>query len=168
MIDMEHKYKVLVAEDEPLILAGLKFYVEEWGYASAIEEAPNGKVALEKCYSFAPDIIVSDIRMPGMDGLTMLQEIRKTGLKTKVIYYSGYAEFEYAREAIRLGAFDYLLKPIIQDKLYEVLDNAAAEIDAEEEQHLEIGRKRERMEVVCEFLWVEVISPLMSFRRIWQ
>ena len=57
MIDMEHKYKVLVAEDEPLILAGLKFYVEEWGYASAIEEAPNGKVALEKCYSFAPDII---------------------------------------------------------------------------------------------------------------
>lgn len=153
MIDMEHKYKVLVAEDEPLILAGLKFYVEEWGYASAIEEAHNGKVALEKCYSFAPDIIVSDIRMPGMDGLTMLQEIRKTGLKTKVIYYSGYAEFEYAREAIRLGAFDYLLKPIIQDKLYEVLDNAAAEIDAEEEQHLEIGRKRERMEVVCEFLW---------------
>ena len=83
----------------------------------------------------------------------MLQEIRKTGLKTKVIYYSGYAEFEYAREAIRLGAFDYLLKPIIQDKLYEVLDNAATEIDAEEEQHLEIGRKRERMEVVCEFLW---------------
>lgn len=46
MIDMEHKYKVLVAEDEPLILAGLKFYVEEWGYASAIEEAHNGKVAL--------------------------------------------------------------------------------------------------------------------------
>ncbi len=152
MINMEHKYKVLVAEDEPLILAGLKFYVEEWGCASAVEEAHNGKIALEKCLSFAPDIVVSDIRMPGMDGITMLKEIRKNGLKTKVIYYSGYAEFEYAREAIRLGAYDYLLKPIIQDKLYEVLDNAVAEIDAEE-QRTAIERKRERMEAVCEFLW---------------
>ena len=152
MINMEHKYKVLVAEDEPLILAGLKFYVEEWGYASAVEEAHNGKIALEKCFAFVPDIVVSDIRMPGMDGITMLKEIRKNGLKTKVIYYSGYAEFEYAREAIRLGAFDYLLKPIIQDKLYEVLDNAVAEIDAEE-QRTAIERKRERMEAVCEFLW---------------
>lgn len=151
---MERKYRVLVAEDEPLILAGLKFFVEQWGRTEWMEEAYNGKDALEKCLANHPDIIISDIRMPGMDGIEMLEAIRQAGLKTRLVFYSGYAEFDYAREAIRLGAFDYLLKPIQQEKLCEVLDKAAAEIISEEEKYTSIREKKNQMEAICEVLWI--------------
>lgn len=152
---MERRYKILIAEDEPIILAGLKLFAGEWGRAEEpIGEASNGKEALEKCLAAPPDIVISDIRMPGMDGIQMLDEIRKAGLETKIIFYSGYAEFEYAREAVRLGAFDYLLKPIQQENLWKVLDAAAEEIASHEEKYDSIQEKKSQMEAVLEALWM--------------
>lgn len=87
-----------------------------------IGEANNGVMALEEIEKKKPDILFTDIRMPGYSGLELLELLRKKELQTKVILISGYAEFEYAQSAIRNGAYDYLLKPIDQEKLQIVLE----------------------------------------------
>lgn len=79
-------------------------------------------MALEEIEKKKPDILFTDIRMPGYNGLELLELLRKKELDTKVVLISGYAEFEYAQSAIRNGAYDYLLKPIDQDKLQTVLE----------------------------------------------
>lgn len=116
-------YTVFLADDERWILFGLKKLIEKTGLPfQVIGEATNGVNALEELEGKKPDILFSDIRMPGLDGLTLLEKIREKKLQTKVVFISGYAEFEYARRALQLDAFDYLLKPIEQDKLAEVLN----------------------------------------------
>ena len=87
-----------------------------------VGEANNGVMALEEIEKKKPDILFTDIRMPGYNGLELLELLRKKELDTKVVLISGYAEFEYAQSAIRNGAYDYLLKPIDQDKLQTVLE----------------------------------------------
>lgn len=85
-------------------------------------EVSNGVMDMEEIERLQPDVLMTDIRMPGMDGLTLIEKIREKNLDTKVIIISGYAEFEYARRAIRGGAVDYLLKPVEQEKLEAVFD----------------------------------------------
>ena len=77
--------------------------------------------AMEAIQEMNPDVVISDIRMPGFNGIELIERIRLQGLETKVILISGYAEFEYAQKALRLGAFDYLLKQVDRNKLTETL-----------------------------------------------
>ena len=113
-------YSVYIADDEMWVIVGLKKRIEKTGLPfQVIGEANNGVMALEEIEKKKPDILFTDIRMPGYSGLELL---RKKELQTKVILISGYAEFEYAQSAIRNGAYDYLLKPIDQEKLQIVLE----------------------------------------------
>ena len=114
--------KVFIVDDEMWIIIGLKKLIEKSNLPfQVIGEANNGVSALEEIEEKKPDIVFTDIRMPGYDGLELIRRIKEKNLDMKVVFISGYADFEYARTAIRLGAFDYLLKPIEQDKLNEVL-----------------------------------------------
>lgn len=123
-------YKVLLVDDEPWISYGLKRLIdwEGLGY-TIIGEAINGIKALEIIDLEQPDVVISDIRMPGLDGIKLMEEIHARKLKTKVIIISGYAEFEYAQKAINFGAFDYLLKQVERDKLIEVMTNLSGVLD---------------------------------------
>lgn len=123
-------YKVLLVDDEPWISYGLKRLIdwESLGY-TIIGEAINGIKALEIIDLEQPDVVISDIRMPGLDGIKLMEEIHARKLKTKVIIISGYAEFEYAQKAINFGAFDYLLKQVERDKLIEVMTNLSGVLD---------------------------------------
>ena len=116
-------YSVYIADDEMWVIVGLKKRIEKTGLPfQVIGEANNGIMALEEIEKKKPDILFTDIRMPGYSGLELLELLRKKELQTKVILISGYAEFEYAQSAIRNGAYDYLLKPIDQEKLQIVLE----------------------------------------------
>ena len=122
-----HRQKVFIVDDEMWIIIGLKKLIEKSNLPfQVIGEANNGVSALEEIEEKKPDVVFTDIRMPGYDGLELIRRIKEKDLDMKVVFISGYADFEYARTAIRLGAFDYLLKPIEQDKLNEVLERLLA------------------------------------------
>lgn len=139
-------YRVLVADDELWMTLSIKKLIEKSGLLfRVIGEVMNGVAALEAVEREKPDLLITDIRMPGYDGLELLEQMKKKCLATKVILLSGYAEFEYARKAIRLDAFDYLLKPVKQEQLESTLQElvrvfeggeAVSEFDSQEEENL--------------------------------
>jgi len=116
-------YSVLLVDDEPWVTYGIKKLLdwESLGFI-LIGEAHNGIEALKIIIDKKPDVVISDIKMPGLDGIELLEQISLKKLNTKVILVSGYAEFNYAQKAIRYGAFDYLLKQIDRNKLIDVLE----------------------------------------------
>ena len=116
-------YKKILADDEIWVIMGLKKLIEKTGAPfRVVGEANNGIVALEEIEEKKPDVLITDIRMPGMDGLQLMQMIQEKNLETRVVLVSGYAEFNYAQQAMRMGAVDYLLKPVETEALAEVME----------------------------------------------
>lgn len=117
--------KVLIADDEPFIVRGLKKILpwEELGYR-IVGEASDGGEAAKLLVETRPDIMVSDICMPGMSGIELLKLASISRLPTKVIFLSGHREFSFARDAVAYGAVDYLMKPIRVDELKRALARA--------------------------------------------
>ena len=116
-------YKIFLADDEIWVIMGLKKLIEKTGAPfRVVGEANNGIVALEEIEEKKPDVLITDIRMPGMDGLQLMQMIQEKNLETRVVLVSGYAEFNYAQQAMRMGAVDYLLKPVETEALAEVME----------------------------------------------
>ena len=117
--------RVLLADDEVIIrnlikqlLAPLQPPVE------IVAEATNGKEAIELCKRYRPDVVITDIRMPKMGGLELLEQLRSENPTLPIILISAYDDFDYAKKALKNGAFDYLLKPIDEDELYRAVDRA--------------------------------------------
>lgn len=111
-------YQVYLIDDEPWVLIGLERLIswEEYGFC-VVGKSTSSKEAWGQITQLKPDVVVTDIRMPGLNGLDLLGKIREENLNTKVVLVSGFAEFEYARIAIRDGAFEYLVKPVSKDQL---------------------------------------------------
>ncbi|AOZ93456.1 response regulator [Paenibacillus crassostreae] len=132
MVAISNKYKVILVDDEPLILRSLKAAIP-WNELNleVVGEARNGEGALHLIQETSPHMIISDIRMPGIDGISLMKEVSLNNPKLIFIIISGYGEFEYAREALRQGAFDYLLKPIDHDELTEMLKRAIQRLDSQ-------------------------------------
>jgi two-component system response regulator YesN len=112
----------MIVDDEPIIRMGLKKIIawEEYGF-KIVCEARDGEEALKLLDEHSIDFIVSDIKMHKINGIELLRTIRDRKLDTFVLLLSGYDEFSYAQEGIRLGAFDYILKPIDSEKLKNIL-----------------------------------------------
>ncbi len=116
-------YKVILADDETWELIGLKKLIEKFSLPlQVVGEAENGVVALEEVEKKKPQILITDIRMPGLSGLEILEKVQERGLDVDVIVLSGYAEFSFAQSALRYGAKDYLLKPVEPEMLRDVLE----------------------------------------------
>lgn len=125
--------KVFLVEDELLIREGIKKMPwEEEGF-SFVGEASDGELAYPMIMEKKPDILITDIRMPFMDGIELSRLVREKLPETKVIFLSGYNEFEYAKEAISIGVTDYLLKPINAAKLMEAIHRVAEVIEKDRE-----------------------------------
>lgn len=105
--------KVMLLDDELWELRGLKNMLpwEKYGF-TVLYALGNPLEALEILQKESIDVLVSDIRMPALDGISLIKKMREMSLDTEVVFVSGYAEFEYAQEALRAGAYDYLLKPV--------------------------------------------------------
>jgi len=112
--------KILIVEDEKLTRDSLEYDFKELGY-SLVEKAADGIEALDAIEMSKPDVIFADVRMPRMDGLHLLQEVKKSGSPPIFVVVSSYDSFEYAKTALEQGAFAYLLKPVAEDDLKSCL-----------------------------------------------
>ena len=125
-------YRVIIVDDEPIIRKGLRETIEWDSLGLEVAgEAANGVEALRLVRSIRPEILITDIRMPEMDGLALIQEVRQLDFDVKITILSGYSDYDYLKAAIKLGVDNYLLKPIDNDELISNLKNAVSEIEKE-------------------------------------
>ena len=115
--------RTVIVDDEPRIRDGLSTLIE-WGELGfiVVDKAANGIEAMNKYKSLEPDLIIADIRMPEMNGLELVRAIRSAGGTMHVLILSGYADFEYAKQAMTLRIDGYLLKPVDEERLARALD----------------------------------------------
>src|SRR5215213_1533645 len=125
-------YKVFLVEDEIVTREGIRDTVD-WAAAGYqfCGEAPDGEIALPLIYERRPETVITDIKMPFMDGLQLCRILREKLPATKIIILSGHDEFKYAQEAIQIGVTEYLLKPIVPQDLLTALRKVAHQIDEE-------------------------------------
>ncbi|MBP5609171.1 MAG: response regulator [Lachnospiraceae bacterium] len=126
--------KVFLAEDEYVIREGIKKNIDwEAIRCEFCGEAADGETALEKVAELKPDLIISDIRMPFMDGLEFCSKAKEMFPDIKIILLTGYEEFEYARKAIDIGVERYLTKPISREELSTILSKQAAAFNTKQD-----------------------------------
>jgi two-component system response regulator YesN len=140
-------YKVFLVEDEIVAREGIRDNVD-WK-ANGLEfcgEAPDGEIALPILLTIKPDILITDIKMPFMDGLQLSRIIHERMPWVKLIILSGHDEFEYAQEAIRLGVTEYLLKPVTVQDLNNVLQKIVAQLEQEKRDQENIHKLQEKLQ----------------------
>lgn len=138
------RYQVFVAEDESRIREGIRSHLERTGRYLLCGEAADGEMALSAILELKPDILITDIRMPFMDGLALSRAVKRAIPRTKIVIISGHDEFEYAQQAISIGVDEYLLKPLSSKSLLETLDKTADRIEEERSRLADIHRDRMR------------------------
>ena len=126
--------KAFLVEDETVIREGLRDKIPwgQYGY-ELVGEAADGEMALPLIRKYKPDVLITDIKMPFMDGLSLSKIVHEEAPDTKIIIMSGYDDFEYARQAIEVGVMQYLLKPITKSKLTSVLAEVREKIEENQE-----------------------------------
>ncbi|MCL2034856.1 MAG: response regulator [Oscillospiraceae bacterium] len=131
---------VLIADDEKWMRDTLLTSIEweQHGFY-IVGEAEDGTEAFGMIELYEPDIVLTDIQMPHLDGIALLEKAKGLGLDSIFIYFSGYDKFEYAKSALNLGAMGYILKPVDEDELLEMLLKAKALIKNEKETAKETG-----------------------------
>lgn len=126
--------KLLIADDEDTIRRGVAKYIQlHTDRFSKVYEAENGQEAIDLILKYRPDILLLDVQMPLKNGIDVMQEAEKAGLKPLTIILSGYDEFKYAQQAIRYGAKEYLLKPTRAADILSCLNRMADEYFGPEE-----------------------------------
>ena len=147
-----NEIKVFLVEDEMVIRRGIKNSIdwEKEGYIFC-GEASDGELAYPMIIKEKPDILITDIRMPFMDGLELCKLVKKELPNIKILILSGYDEFDYAKEAIRLGVTEYLLKPISSGKLLEALNGVSESIRREKEDKDLVRKYMEEMRENTEY-----------------
>ena len=127
--------KVMIVDDLEVIRRQMKrlpLWGEESGFV-IVDEASDGKEALEKLHHQPVDLLITDIRMPRIDGIELLKEVQQQKLASCVVFLSEHSEFAFAKEAIQFGIFDYLVKPVKKDELQQLLEKVKANISVREE-----------------------------------
>ncbi|TBL81199.1 response regulator [Paenibacillus thalictri] len=133
--------KVLLVDDKESVVQGIRKHIDwEALGVSEVEIALDGKEALEKFAHFPADLLVTDIKMPNMNGIELMGKLRATGHAMRFVVLSGYEEFEYAKQALALGASDYVLKPVDINELTEIVSKQLQELVKMKEQ----GEQRQR------------------------
>lgn len=132
-------FSMMIVDDEPVIRQGIKTSIDWSTYGiNIVGEASNGQEALEKIIKLKPNILITDIRMPVMDGLELAEQVRLKQADTKIIILSGYDDFQYAKKSINLKVTEYLLKPFGAEELIEVILNLKEKIISENQEKEEV------------------------------
>ncbi len=134
--------KVLIVEDEIHARTGLTELIESWGYTA--EGAADGVEGLEKVISWKPAIVVTDLKMPRMDGMELLGRIAELPDRVAVVMMTAQGSIESAVEAMRLGAYDYVPKPVEPMRLRTILQNASLQHDTDIDTEFEAKKRRQR------------------------
>jgi DNA-binding NtrC family response regulator len=129
MTRKDESFEILIVDDNREIRTILEEYLKEEGYLA--EGAGDGQEALAKYADKTYDLIITDLNMPGMTGIELIKEISKGGHTTEFIIITGYASLDTAIEAVKAGAFDYLVKPFRIEELNVVIKNVRDKITLE-------------------------------------
>lgn len=130
-MNMGQNIRVLVIEDEKTIRDYIARKLEEvWPACKVVAKAYNGQKGLKLIREFEPDVVFTDIRMPIMDGIAMMADLRATHPDLPIVVLSGYDEFEYARQSMKYGVFEYLLKPPSEETLKQTVDKLSKIVHA--------------------------------------
>lgn len=137
-------YRIMLVDDEEEVRKAIirQMDWEQLGF-TVVGDAENGEDALEKMEQLEPDVVITDIRMPYMDGLSLTARIREKYPSTKILIFSGYDDFEYAQKAIKLNVTEYILKPVNGQELAQILTRVRTSLDEEIEQRRNINSLRE-------------------------
>lgn len=156
-------YKVLVVDDEQIVCDAVRYIISKREDELVIcGSASNGREAIELTKSLMPDIIIMDIRMPGINGIEAIKEIKHVYPDMKFIIISAYEQFEFAKQAVQLGVKEYILKPINRMKLNQVLDQLIVELEAEQEQKARDLETMERLYNMLPFLETGFIYSILT------
>lgn len=132
-------YRVMLVDDEETITEGLKITIDwEQNRCKVVETCGDGDDAISKAAIVKPDIVITDIRMLNLDGLSMIEQLKESHPKLKFIVLSGYSEFNLAKRAILLGITAYLLKPIDEEELEDALARCIYSIEKDIENRANI------------------------------
>lgn len=123
-------YKVIVVEDETMVRHGIILTID-WAALDCViaGEAANGEEGVSLAERLSPDIIVTDVKMPRMDGVEMITKLREHGCRSRFIILTAYGDFKYAQSALRLGVSDYLLKPLKDGDLEQAILHIRSQIE---------------------------------------
>ena len=166
-------YKVFIVEDEVIVREGLRDNIlwEQNGFILA-GEAGDGEIALPMIRRERADILITDIRMPFMDGLSLCKMVKEELPDIKILILSGYDDFEYARKAIEIGVSEYLTKPVTRKAVTQALERIRKKLDAEREKDGFLYLERDEMKEYEQFLrrrfFEDVFSGSCSVSEIYQ
>lgn len=150
---------ILIIDDEPSVLESLRECLEDEGYE--VHEAAEGEAGLRLFRSINPEVVVTDLRMPGMPGLDVINEIRKLNRTVPIIVITGYGTLDAAIEAIRSEVHDFITKPIDPDYLKDTLDKARAGVHAAHEIEKGVVSLREQVELL-QMEWQGQLAKLVE------
>ena len=122
-------YSILVADDEKIGRKGVHFLLDQMDEELDIIEAKNGKEALQYIQNHHLDILLTDIKMPFLDGIELIKEALKVQPNLKIAIFSGYSDFEYAKNALSLGVLEYILKPVNPEEFKTTIKKVIGEVD---------------------------------------
>lgn len=164
-------YKVMLVDDEEEARSAIARKIDWDGIGfELVAEAENGEDALEKAEKYTPDVVMTDIHMPFMDGLELSKRLKTTAPGTRIVIFSGYDEFEYAKEAISLEVDEYILKPIDAEEVEKVFKRIKEHLDEEFDKRHNIERLekyyQESMPLLREQLLIGILEGRLSQRRI--
>jgi two-component system, response regulator YesN len=146
-------YRMMIADDEQIVLEGIKFMVEtHFKDIEIAAMAKTGREAIEKSREGVFDIIFMDIKMPGINGIEAIEAIKKRDPDITVVILSAYEQFEYAKQAVELGVFEYILKPIHEEKLVDILNKIKTKINLERQQKQREIDNKEKLDKVLPIL----------------
>ena len=156
--------KVMIADDEKIAIDSLKFIIEKsFTDVEVISAARSGREAIELVEADVPDILFMDIRMPGINGIDAIREIRKRHKQIVIIVLTAFDQFEFAKEAVNLGVMEYLLKPVNRTKVIEVINKAIEQISTEKEKWQIEREMKEKLEYVGPILENGFVYSIISF-----
>jgi two-component system response regulator YesN len=156
-------YSVFLVDDESIVLEGIRTKInwEESGFTYA-GEATDGELAFSMIQEIKPDILITDIKMPFMDGLSLSQMLKKIQPWIKIIILTGHDEFDYAKKAISVGIEDFILKPFSPEELLASLNKIAIELDKERKQFSDMVHLKEELESTTALLRDKFLTDLVQ------
>jgi len=156
-------YSMIIADDEAIERVALKLLIKRnLPEVNVLEDAENGIDFLNKAERLKPDISIVDINMPGIDGLQAIRELKQRNINTKVIIQSAHNSFQYAQQAVSLGATEYLLKPVKREKLISIIKKNIESIEKDREKEREAHRLKKAINDVSQTIETDFLSSLLT------
>lgn len=156
-------YKILLVDDERIILDGISNFIN-WSSLGAelVGTAKNGLQAWELTKKLKPDIIITDIKMPGMDGLELVETVHQSYPHIKFIMLSGFSEFNFAKQAMQFGVKHYLLKPCNENQIMEAIHELMAELEVQKKQNHFVQSMKKELEAVLPYAREQLLKEFVT------